>query len=97
MNYKELIDKLSDQTGNTKTRTKELLGDTITVLSEQLSRGSGVSIPDLGTFSTKVNEERKVYNPHYDAYIMVPPKRVVEFSPAAGLKEKVKYLEPGDE
>ncbi|MCC5940466.1 MAG: HU family DNA-binding protein [Balneolaceae bacterium] len=97
MNYKQLIDKLSEQTGNTKTRTKEILDDTVTVLTDKLSEGKGVSIPDLGTFSTKVNEQKKVYNPHYDAYIMVPPKRVVEFSPAAGLKEEVKFLESGDE
>ncbi len=97
MNYKQLIDKLSEQTGNTKTRTKEILGDAVTVLTEQLSDGKGVSIPDLGTFSTKVTEQKKVYNPHYDAYMMVPPKRVVEFSPAAGLKEEVKFLDSGDE
>jgi len=97
MNYKQLIDRLSEQTGNTKVKTKEILGDTVSVLSEQLSRGSGVSIPDLGTFSTKINQEKKVYNPHYEAYIMVPPKRTVEFSPSTNLKEEVKYLEQPDE
>ena len=92
MNYSELIEQLSDQTGNSKKETKELLSDAISVLSDQLSNGSGVSIPDLGTFQTKVNEEKKVYNPHYDAYMIVPPKRVVNFSPASGLKEEVKFL-----
>ncbi|MDR9364810.1 MAG: HU family DNA-binding protein [Balneolaceae bacterium] len=92
MNYSELIEQLSDQTGNSKKETKELLNDAISVLSDQLSNGSGVSIPDLGTFHTKVNEEKKVYNPHYDAYMIVPPKRVVDFSPASGLKEEVKFL-----
>lgn len=92
MNYSELIERLSDQTGNSKKETKELLSDAISVLSDQLSNGSGVSIPDLGTFQTKVNEEKKVYNPHYDAYMIVPPKRVVNFSPASGLKEEVKFL-----
>ena len=93
MNYKQLIDKLSEKTGNPKTVTKELLQDTVDVLTKQLCEGKGVSIPDLGTFSTKVSEDKKVYNPHYDAYMMVPPKRVVEFSPAAGLKDEIKFLE----
>lgn len=97
MNYSDLIDQLSEQTGNSKTKTKELLKDTISVLSDQLSDGSGVSIPDLGTFQTKVNEEKKVYNPHYDAYMIVPPKRVVDFSPASGLKEEVKFLSTDEE
>ncbi|MCG2588262.1 HU family DNA-binding protein [Rhodohalobacter sulfatireducens] len=92
MNYSELIERLSDQTGKSKKETKELLSDAISVLSDQLSSGTGVSIPDLGTFQTKVNEEKKVYNPHYDAYMIVPPKRVVNFSPASGLKEEVKFL-----
>lgn len=92
MNYSELIEQLSEQTGNSKKETKELLNDAISVLSDQLSDGSGVSIPDLGTFQTKVNEEKKVYNPHYEAYMIVPPKRVVDFSPASGLKEEVKFL-----
>lgn len=97
MNYSELIEQLSEQTGNSKTKTKEFLDDTITVLSDQLSDGSGVSIPDLGTFQTKLNEEKKVYNPHYDAYMIVPPKRVVDFSPASGLKEEVKFLRTDEE
>ena len=92
MNYKELIDQLSEKTGNTKTGTKKILQDAITVLSDQLEDGKGVSIPDLGTFSTRITPERKVYNPHFDAEMMVPKKRVVEFSPATGLKEEVKYL-----
>lgn len=92
MNYSELIERLSDKTGKSKKETKELLSDAISVLSDQLSNGAGVSIPDLGTFQTKVNEEKKVYNPHYDAYMIVPPKRVVNFSPASGLKEEVKFL-----
>lgn len=97
MNYSELIDQLSEQTGNSKTQTKEYLSDAISVLSDQLSEGTGVSIPDLGTFQTKVNEKKKVYNPHYKAYMIVPPKRVVDFSPASGLKEEVKFLSTDEE
>lgn len=97
MNYKELIDRLSEKTGYSKVKTKEILNSAVHVLSDQLSNETGVSIPDLGTFSTKDSEERKVYNPHYESYIMVPPKRTVEFNPAAGLKEKLKFSEVRDE
>lgn len=92
MNYTELIEQLSQQTGHSKAKTKEMLNDAIAVLSDQLGEGMGISIPDLGTFHTKVNEEKKVYNPHYEAYMIVPPKRVVNFTPAVGLKEEVKFL-----
>lgn len=97
MNYSELIDQLSEQTGHSKAKTKELLTDAVSVLSDQLSEGNGISIPDLGTFHTKINEEKKIYNPHYESYMIVPPKRVVDFSPASGLKEEVKFLRPENE
>lgn len=97
MNYSELIDQLSEQTGHSKAKTKELLSDAVSVLSDQLSEGTGISIPDLGTFHTKTNEEKKIYNPHYESYMIVPPKRVVDFSPASGLKEEVKFLRPENE
>lgn len=97
MNYSELIEQLSEQTGTSKAQTKRMLNNAISVLSDQLGDGTGVSIPDLGTFQTKVNEEKKVYNPHYDSYVIVPPKRVVDFSPAAGLKEELKFVRREDE
>jgi DNA-binding protein HU-beta len=91
MNYSDLIDQLAESTGNSKAKTKELLEDAISVLSDQLTKGTGVSIPDLGTFSTRVKEVKKVYNPHHEAYLLIPPKRVVEFSPSTGLKDKLKF------
>ncbi|WP_069132638.1 HU family DNA-binding protein [Rhodohalobacter halophilus] len=97
MTYRELIDKLAKATGRSKTETKELLDDTVSTLSGQLSRGKGVSIPELGTFNTKVKEVQKVYNPHYKKYMLVPPKRVVEFSPSSVLKDELKFAGKDDE
>jgi DNA-binding protein HU-beta len=97
MNYSDLIDQLSERTGHSKAETKKQVQQAISVLSDQLSAGKGVSIPDLGTFSTHVKDVRKVYSPHHKTYILTPPKRVVDFSPAAGLKEDLKFTEPADE
>jgi len=97
MNYKELIERLASQTGHSQKKTRQLLGEITSVLSDQLSEGKSVSIPDLGTYDTKINDEKKVYNPHYDAFILVPPKRVVEFTPSSVIKEKMKFLETSDE
>jgi len=97
MNYSDLIDRLSEATGKPKTQTKELVESTVSVLTSELGNGNGFSIPELGTFSTKVNDVKKVYSPHYKSYILVPPKRVVDFSPASGLKENLKFVETEDE
>jgi DNA-binding protein HU-beta len=93
MNQKQLIDRLSEGLGETKAASKKMLQDTLQVLSSQLKEGKGFSIPNLGTFSTKVAPERKVYNPHYDADMRVPKKRVVEFTPASNLKDEVRDLD----
>tara|TARA_R100001143_G_scaffold58746_1_gene56822 strand:- start:33028 stop:33318 length:291 start_codon:yes stop_codon:yes gene_type:complete len=93
MNQKELIDRLSEELGETKVGSKKMLQETVSVLSDQLKAGKGVSIPNLGTFSTKITSERKVYNPHYDAEMLVPKKRIVEFTPASHLKEEVRDLD----
>lgn len=92
MNQKELINRLSEELGETKVGSKKMLQDTVSVLSEQLKAGKGVSIPNLGTFGTKITPERKVYNPHYDAEMLVPKKQIVEFTPATNLKEEVRDL-----
>lgn len=97
MKNKELIDRISEETGLSKSRAKEILNNTKEALSDTLSDGKGVSIPDLGTFSTKTKEVRKIYNPHHEAYMMVPPKRVVDFSPSSGLKEKLKFADGENE
>ncbi|MDX1592411.1 MAG: HU family DNA-binding protein [Balneolaceae bacterium] len=97
MNYSDFIDRLADTTGKSNAEAKELAEDVFSVLSQELSRGNGVSIPNLGTFGVKVNDVKKVYNPHYEKYMLVPPKRVVEFTPASGLKDELKFSGRGNE
>lgn len=97
MNYSDFISRLAEATGNSNNQAKELAEDVFSVLSDQLSKGNGVSVPDLGTFSVKVNDVKKVYNPHYEKYMLIPPKRVVEFTPASGLKDELKFTGRGDE
>jgi len=91
MKYSELIDQLAEAIDMPKNKTKSLLEQTTSVLTDELSSGKGVSIPNLGTLSVKVNDIKKVYSPHHKKYMMVPPKRVVEFSPSINLKDKLKF------
>lgn len=97
MNYKDLIDQLAEKTDQPKNRTKDFVEETFSALSDQLVKRNGVSIPNLGTFSIKVHDIRKIYSPHHKKFMMVPPKRVVEFSPSAVLKDELKFVEPDDE
>lgn len=97
MKYSELIDQLAEAIDMPKNKTKSLLEETTSILTDELSSGKGVSIPKLGTLSVKVNDIKKVYSPHHKKYMMVPPKRVVEFSPSINLKDNLKFVRPEDE
>lgn len=97
MTYQELIDTLADSRDIPKTEAKEMVEGIFGTLKEELGRGRGVSVPGLGTFKTKTRESRKIYSPHHKKEMMIPPKRVVDFSPSVNLKEKLKFTEPGNE
>lgn len=93
MNTSDLVKILASNWDMTQAETRRLL-DTITqIFNDNLAGGNAFTIPKLGTFNTKTREERKSYNPHYEQYMKLPPKRVVTFSPNKGLKEDLKQVE----
>ncbi|MEX0994294.1 MAG: HU family DNA-binding protein [Balneolaceae bacterium] len=97
MTYSELIDQLAEELDLTKKETKSLVKDVTSEFTTQLGDESGFTIPHLGTFKTRVKEVQKVYSPHYDKYMLVPPRRVVEFSPGKSLKNNLKFVKPDNE
>lgn len=97
MTYTDLTNNLAKKTGLSKNETDSLLKEVLSVFTEQLSSGEGFSIPGLGTFRTVNKEVRKVYNPHHKATMLVPPKRVVDFTQSTVLKEKLKHIPVQDE
>lgn len=97
MTYQNLIDKLAESRNIPKTEAKVVLEGIFDTLKVELGNGVGVSIPKFGTFKTRKKESRKVFSPHHKKHMIVPPKRVVDFTPSASLKNNLKHQEPGDE
>jgi len=93
MNNSELVKTLAQRSGLTQKETKQLLKQSVKVLSAQLGDYVGFSIPDLGTFATHIREERQAYDLNRRSHVILPPKRLVSFSPAVGLKEEIKDVE----
>lgn len=97
MTYKELINRVAESRDIPKAQAKEFIESVFDVIGDVLENGNGVSVPDLGTFKTKTKDERKVYSPHHETFILAPPKRVVDFAPSSSLKDNLKFVEAGDE
>lgn len=97
MNYKSLITLLSEQSGKSERAARQDVAHTISAITELLASGKNITIPGLGTFSTKDVEERQLYSPHHEEYMVTAPKRSVEFSPSSLLNEKLKEVRPSDE
>ena len=91
------MDALAKDRDMSKAETRRLLDTVTDTFKATLAEGKSYTIPDLGTFSAKTRDERKSYNPHYQQYMKLPPKRVVDYNPNQSLKEDLKHLESDDE
>ncbi len=97
MNHKDLVKTLAEELELTQEETDELVREFVELVTENLENGKTITIPDLGTFSTKIRKPKKIYNPHYDDYLITPGKRVPDFSPASPLKDELKFERPTNE
>jgi len=97
MNTGDVVEALADNWDMSQTDARSLLDDIIQILNENLANGTAFTIPELGTFGTTTRDERESYNPHYEQFMKLPPKRVVDFTPSKGLKEDLRQAEPDNE
>jgi nucleoid DNA-binding protein len=93
MNKSETIKALSERLELTQTQTEELYNSLVSTFTEHLSKNSGFSIPDFGSFSSEIREEYKSYNPHYKQMMLLPKKKVVRFSQSSALKDEFNEAE----
>ncbi len=90
MNNKEFIQRLSVRMGYTASDTQRMVTNVIDKMSDGFQEGNCVAIPGFGTFDIKKKLERIMVNPSTQQRMLVPPKLVLNFKPAATWKDKVK-------
>jgi DNA-binding protein HU-beta len=73
----------------TKAEAERALDAVRDSLVELLSKGTDVFVSGLGTFKIRQSKARRVRNPQTGERMEVPPKQVVRFVPAKGLKGKL--------
>lgn len=92
MNTSDLVARLAENRDITQEETRKMLDLVVQNMSDHLAQGNDFTIPELGTFGTHTRDKHRSYNPHHEKYMMLPPKRVVDFKSSKSLEDDLKYL-----
>lgn len=97
MNSEEIVKLLIRHRDMTQQEARNLLGVIIQIFCEQLQNGQNFTVPELGTFRISQRDRKRSFNPDRQQYVMLPPKRMVEFLASDTLKEAVQKANIHDE
>ncbi len=89
MSKADLIRRLSENTGRTQKECSQFYDAFFLELADTLASAEGVQFPGFGSFTVVEQGERKGFNPLIEKWMMLPPKRKVQFKPSEGLKERM--------
>jgi DNA-binding protein HU-beta len=86
MNKQELISKIAQDTGITKTSASQAVDSFFEGITKSLKKGQPITFVGFGTFKTAQRKARTARNPQTGAEVKVPKRRVVRFSAGKALK-----------
>ena len=89
MNKGDLVSKIQDHAGLTKSQAESALNAVLDSITEALKKDDNVSILGFGTFSTQKRDARQGRNPRTGETIKIAAKTVVKFKPGKNLADAV--------
>jgi len=89
MNKAELITKIADDAGITKTQANDTLDSFIDAVTKTLKKGGKVTLVGFGTFSTSERKARNGRNPQTGAVIKIKKRTVAKFKAGKELSAKL--------
>jgi len=89
MNKAELIAKIAEDAGITKTQANDALDSFTETVTKSLKKGDKVTLVGFGTFSVTKRAARNGRNPQTGATIKIKAKKVAKFKPGKELAERV--------
>lgn len=89
MNKAELIAKLSDDTGITKTQANAALDSFIEAVTKTLKGGGKVTLVGFGTFTVSKRSARNGRNPQTGEVIKIKARKVARFKAGKELAAKL--------
>jgi DNA-binding protein HU-beta len=89
MNKAELITKLADDAGVTKTQANAALDSFVEAVTKTLKGGGKVTLVGFGTFTVSKRKARKGRNPQTGAEINIKARKVARFKAGKELAGKL--------
>ena len=89
MNKGELINKVSEDAGITKTQANDALDSFIEAVTKTLKGGGKVTLVGFGTFSVSKRSPRNGRNPQTGAIIKIKARKVAKFKAGKELAAKM--------
>lgn len=89
MNKQDIIAKIADEAGITKTAAATAVDTFFDSLTRSLKKGQPITFVGFGTFKTANRKARTARNPQTGAAIKIPKRRVVRFTAGKALKSAV--------
>jgi DNA-binding protein HU-beta len=89
MNKAELIAKIAEDAGITKTQANDTLDSFIDAVTKTLKKNGKVTLVGFGTFSTSERKARNGRNPQTGAVIKIKKRTVAKFKAGKELAAKL--------
>lgn len=89
MTKAELITKLAEETGLTKSQVDKVVNTLVEVMSDEIKTNGGMTLAGLGSFTVVRREARKGHNPQTKAPIDIPASNALKFKTAKALKDAI--------
>ena len=86
---KELVNRIAEETGQTKVVVKDILQRFLDSIIEELADGNRLEFREFGVFEVRMRAARLAQNPRTLEKVIVPAKRVVKFKVGRLMRERV--------
>jgi len=86
---KELVNRIAEDTKQTKVVVKEVIQRFLDEIIEELTRGNRLEFREFGVFEVRERAARRAQNPRTLEKVYVPAKRVVKFKVGRMMRERV--------
>ena len=95
MTKRDLVIRISEETGQVQQRVLQVVQRTFDLISEAVAAGKTVELRNFGVFEVKIRKARIGRNPNQpDKDVPIPQRAVVKFKPGKEMREGVLKLPP---